>query len=344
MSLPQAVAPPVSFGGPTSAAWREDTLTRAEELDGLQGWVRARNGADAASLGIAESIRRHLDAARETAAGLDGRPWRARLAAAVRGSSVERSLGNLDAVETDLLRLAPLDYVRGQMPSLQAHVCRFLPKDDPRRLRLAAIARDAPHKEITEIERDNVIAAFHAASSQRRRELIRLRSFRNVIVAATVLMLIVAVGLGVLGSARPDAIPLCFEPERGRQVCPTGSDPTPTDVWLIQIVGLVAAGVAGAFSLRNIRGTSTPYSLPVALAALKLPTGAVTAVLGLLLMRGEFVPGLTALDNSAQIVSWAIVFGYSQQLFTRMVDEQASAVLQDVGGRGAAGDRPMSAD
>src|SRR5918996_887036 len=106
MSLPQAVAPPVSFGGPTSAAWREDTLTRAEELDGLQGWVRARNGADAASLGIAESIRRHLDAARETAAGLDGRPWRARLAAAVRGSSVERSLGNLDAVETDLLRLA----------------------------------------------------------------------------------------------------------------------------------------------------------------------------------------------------------------------------------------------
>ncbi len=67
----------------------------------------------------------------------------------------------------------------------------------------------------------------------------------------------------------------------------------------------------------TIRGTSTPYSLPVALALLKLPTGALTALLGLLLMRGNFVPGLSALDSSAQIIAWAIVFGYAQQLLTR---------------------------
>ena len=40
-------------------------------------------------------------------------------------------------------------------------------------------------------------------------------------------------------------------------------------------------------------------------------------------MRGNFVPGLSALDTSAQIVAWAIVFGYAQQLFTRLVDRQA---------------------
>ena len=38
----------------------------------------------------------------------------------------------------------------------------------------------------------------------------------------------------------------------------------------------------------------------------------------------------------------AVVFGYAQQLFTRLVDEQAHAVLEDVGGRGPAGDRPTS--
>jgi hypothetical protein len=37
-------------------------------------------------------------------------------------------------------------------------------------------------------------------------------------------------------------------------------------------------------------------------------------------MRGAFVPGLSALDTPAQILSWAIVFGYAQQLFTRFVD------------------------
>ena len=65
---------------------------------------------------------------------------------------------------------------------------------------------------------------------------------------------------------------------------------------------------------------------------LKLPTGALTAVLGLLLMRGQFVPGLSNLDTSAQIVAWAVVFGYAQQLFTRLVDERGQAVLQAVGG------------
>ena len=71
----------------------------------------------------------------------------------------------------------------------------------------------------------------------------------------------------------------------------------------------------------------------MALALLKLPTGALTAVLGLLLMRGQFVPGLSALDSSAQVLAWGIVFGYAQQLFTGLVDTQAQAVLDDVAGK-----------
>ena len=105
------------------------------------------------------------------------------------------------------------------------------------------------------------------------------------------------------------------------------------DVPLVAIVGLVAATLAAALSLRNLRGTTLPYSLPVALAVLKLPTGALTAVVGLLLMRGEFVPGLSALDSPAQILAWAILFGYSQQLFTRFVDERAQRIMSQVSGQ-----------
>ncbi len=43
------------------------------------------------------------------------------------------------------------------------------------------------------------------------------------------------------------------------------------------------------------------------------------------------MPGLSALDTSAQILGWAAVFGYAQQLFTRFVDQRANAVLDDVG-------------
>jgi hypothetical protein len=52
----------------------------------------------------------------------------------------------------------------------------------------------------------------------------------------------------------------------------------------------------------------------------------------MVLMRGQFVPGLSALDTPAQILAWALVFGYGQQLFTRLVDQQAHSVLGSVRG------------
>ena len=106
----------------------------------------------------------------------------------------------------------------------------------------------------------------------------------------------------------------------------------PRDLLTVELVGLTAAAVAAAPALRGSRGSSEPHNLPVALAALKLPTGAITAFLGLLLMRGQFVPGLSALDTSAQILSWALVFGFAQQLFTPLVDQQAHTVLDRVRG------------
>jgi len=106
----------------------------------------------------------------------------------------------------------------------------------------------------------------------------------------------------------------------------------PVDIFIVELIGLCAAAVAGAATIRGIRGSSERLGVPVALILLKLPTGALTAFLGLLLMRGQFVPGLSALDSSAQIVAWAIVFGYAQQLFTRLVDQQGQAVLNSVRG------------
>jgi hypothetical protein len=173
-----------------------------------------------------------------------------------------------------------------------------------------------------------------------------------------VVMTFLAVGVAVMGLLNPTRIPMCFQPEKSGQtvvVCPTAQSALvqtgeqagpaqpdvddvvkqtagPWDLFTVEAIGLIAAAVAAAAAIRGIRGSSEPYGLPVALAALKLPTGAVTAFLGLLLMRGQFVPGLSALDTSAQILAWALVFGYAQQLFTRLVDQQAHTVLGAVRG------------
>jgi hypothetical protein len=222
---------------------------------------------------------------------------------------------------------------------------------------------------IVDEERGKIVTVMRAASSAALREQTRLHSFRNVLVVTSVLMALLAIGVALLGFYRPTMIPLCFAPEESGQavvVCPTaqsvpfstarpsatGTQPagptrdiddavrqtaTPEDLFVVELVGLVAAAVAAASAIRGIRGSSERHGLPIALAVLKLPTGAVTAFLGLLLMRGQFVPGLSALDTSAQILAWALVFGYAQQLFTRLVDRQGQTVLESV--RGA--DRPQ---
>lgn len=205
------------------------------------------------------------------------------------------------------------------------------------------------------------MTTVRAASSAALRERVRLRNFRNVVVATTILMTLLAIGVALTGFLNPTLIPLCFAPPQDGQtvvVCPTGqSAPFPTtagtnaqqpgtqvqdiddatkatvsqwDLLVVELVGLTAAAVAAAAAIRRLKGSSERYGLPAALAALKLPTGAITAFLGLLLMRGQFVPGLTALDTSAQILAWALVFGYAQQLFTRLVDQQGQTVLNNV--------------
>lgn len=49
----------------------------------------------------------------------------------------------------------------------------------------------------------------------------------------------------------------------------------------------------------------------------KVPAGALTAVAGILLLGGEFVPGLSELDSQRQILAYALVLGYAQQPATR---------------------------
>jgi hypothetical protein len=358
--------PELQIGEPVPTAWREDVLTRAKELDALRAWLLDSATADPGDPWWA-AIREHLGAVKQAAEGRTGRRARLeRIWASMTGSTLGRALSNLDAAEASLLRVAPDSYLAGQMPSLRNHVQRHLEPDDPRRQELErlagrlgpdnTLAGPAELSAITAQERNAIVSSVRAASKAALREQLRVRSFRNVLLVTSMVMTLLAVGVAVLGFVNPSVVPLCFQPEKSGQtvvVCPTqqsalletGQESGPAapdvddvvkrtagkaDLLVVELIGLTAAAVAAATALRGIRGSSEPYGLPVALATLKLPMGAVTAFLGLLLMRGQFVPGLSALDTSAQILAWALVFGYAQQLFTRLVDQQAHTVLNTV--------------
>ena len=341
--------PPFPLHNLTSAPWREQALTKIGEQRFLLEWMSEAAGAQPISDEIRRTIHDHWSAAEAAAK----RPSR-------RGASVERVTSHLNAVDADLLRLAPPSYVFGQLPGLLEHVRKCMPEDDLRRARLKELAESQATFALTPCDRDLIVAARHAAAAETRHEVTRLRSFKHVLLVTSAVLAVGVLAIGAFAFVWPDKVPMCFSPE-GSIVCTTSTSAIPGagagggvsgdpsqagpsrtdaamrsaasgwDVAVVMGVGLLAAALAAAASLRGIRGTSTPFGLPVALALLKLPTGAMTAVLGLILMRGEFVPGLSALDSSGQIISWAIILGYSQQLLTRFVDQQAQTVLANVG-------------
>ena len=55
-----------------------------------------------------------------------------------------------------------------------------------------------------------------------------------------------------------------------------------------------------------------------------------TAILGLLFLRAGIVPGFTQVDTQSQILVYAIVFGASQELITRFVDQRSNDLLAAV--------------
>ena len=139
--------------------------------------------------------------------------------------------------------------------------------------------------------------------------------------------------LAVMGLLWPETLQLCFG--AGGQVCPTGAGPSAKDALVIEILGAAGGALAAVLAVSKMQGTSTPYSVPLALAMLKLPFGALSAILGLVLIHGRFVPGLTDLDTSGQILAYAIVLGIAQHAVTGLVDRRGQELLAGIPGKRA---------
>jgi hypothetical protein len=102
------------------------------------------------------------------------------------------------------------------------------------------------------------------------------------------------------------------------------------DIVTVSLLGLLGGALSAAVFIRGLYENTTPYNVAVPLAILKIPAGAMIAIIGILLLAGDFVPGFTAVDSHGQVLAYAILFGFSQQLFTKMLDNRAQRLLADV--------------
>lgn len=286
---------------------------------------------------IAEGVQGRLDAA--NAATIRRDPIPGRVSNWWRGTLVETSFQNLHAAEALMVPLYSSDVVEAEIPEAVARVEATLNRDDPRRLSALKLLTDpaSPAPARREMLRKSVEVGFGAADT----EHTRLRSFRNAVVGGTVVLTIVLSCFIIFVAKNPTAVSYCFSPDATELACPAGGDgPTWQDVVVIALLGMLGGLLSGIVSIRNLAGTSIAYNVPQALAWLKLPLGALSAVGGLIVVRGEFVPGLTDLDSSDQVLAYAFAFGVAQQLLIGLVDKQAQVLLAGAPGKATSASHP----
>jgi hypothetical protein len=168
-----------------------------------------------------------------------------------------------------------------------------------------------------------------------------LHRLRTALYIGTFVLTLVVAAFCALTWLNPELVPLCFtpapEPITAPQqvVCPSTSGveplgPASWDVSLVAVVGLLGASLSSAIWVSRLPPSPNSNTVAYALAFFKLPVGALSAVAGLLVIHGQFIPGLSELDTQPQILAYAFVFGFAQQLITGVLDRQAGEMISKI--------------
>ncbi|HEY7272867.1 MAG TPA: hypothetical protein VH502_09045 [Actinoplanes sp.] len=348
--------PPDGRVRPIPEQWAVDACVRITGLRNLKDVALAGAqpaGEAARRAAVARAIESFLDTAVDA---FDRRAkWMGRRGPIDRwrGTSVVVAYQSLHAAEVFLVDLLPDEQIQVLVPSVVARATAALMPGDPRRAAIEQLPQQVA--ELRPGYRTAVQQAMRIGYDASDRTHVRVRNFRNMLFASAALLMVLLGALVLLVARSPEAMPLCFTPgntsvttttsaAQAQTVCPSGDGKHPSggDVVIVAGLGLLGGALAAAFSIRNVRGTSTPYDVPIALALLKPPLGALTAISSILLLGGNFVPGLSELDSQRQILAYALVFGYAQQLISRLIDNQADSIMKSLPGKDGGDSRQVT--
>lgn len=260
------------------------------------------------------------------------------------GACIEATYKNIHYAESVVARLYSSEEVAYAMPDAARRAKNALAYDHPTRRAAFKLLQECkePHRlcSCAAKQLSEIVAVGHEAADRSRA---RLRTFRNVLIIGVVVTTLLLTLFIYFCWRNPTFVSLCFYPDPMSQkapvytiVCPThqsanvGDGPSSPDLFTVALLGLLGGALSAAVFIRNLYVNVTPYNVAIPLAILKMPAGAMVAVSGMILLAGDFVPGFSAIDKQGQIVAYALVFGFAQQLFTQMIDQRAETLVSSV--------------
>lgn len=244
------------------------------------------------------------------------------------GWRVERAWRALHEAEVCVAAADP--ELAARLPALRERIAPCLPTDDLRRVALEGLT---PARPPTAADRIVVTDAVRAAFDASDEAHAGARALRNKLFVAGLVLIGLNTLLGILGFVRPGFVPMCVErvDAPGHLACASGGLVSGAgDVWLVQVMGAVGAVVASVVLLVRRRPSLSPYILVGYQALIKVLLGALLAVVGVLALASGIGEGLIGVRSQAAVLVAAVVFGYAQQLGTRLLDNYADRLLNRV--------------
>jgi hypothetical protein len=199
----------------------------------------------------------------------------------------------------------------------------YLEETDPRR---QAMEQPEPDKAMVI---DAMRAAFDASDDSHA----AARALRNKLIVISLALFVLNTALGLIGILKPGLVPTCIPPNMAvpEALCPTGGKvPSGWDVWLVQLFGALGATISVVLLLIRRRPDLSPYVLVGYQALVKILLGAALSVVGLLALGAGLVSGIVYVGSQAALLLWAVLFGYAQQVGTRLLDNYADRLMDEV--------------
>jgi hypothetical protein len=142
----------------------------------------------------------------------------------------------------------------------------------------------------------------------------RLRIFRNILSGTIPFLTIVLLIAAVMSWRDPTLVSL-------------RPNPGTSDVALVEFLGAFGGLLSAVATIRSLRNYQRFYGLPLAQTILKLPAGAATALVGIILLQHGLL-GITAVDWE-KVIPYALAFGIAQIAVTKRIDSRATDLLGD---------------
>jgi hypothetical protein len=267
-------------------------------------------------------------------------PRRPSLARLYSGGPIERTWTSIHRASENLILVAPEDWLRAYLWVIDAALVEHLDPSDPRfepfRADLQRLrgGHGTPPPALTHADRERIAVMRRTADIASDLRQRAVRSFRNALILSSMMLFFLLTALVLWHAVRPAFIDLC-KAGTGGVVCPRGATPKSADLALIVLLGALGGLFSSVVPLVRSRKIRGPYELTGPQALLKAASGATTAILGLLLLQGDFFAGVK-IESGTALLAYAAFFGIAQQVVTQLVDRRAGELSGDAqAGRGA---------